>query len=249
MVCGEPTSCTIITYAMKKQFVANWKMNPGSVKEALGIARASDYESVIVCPPFPFIPAVSGIVKRAELGAQDLFWERKGAYTGEVSSLQLRGLGVRYVIIGHSERRYIIGETDEVVEKKFVAALRAGLVPIVCVGETAEEKRAGRAEEAVMRELRAMPARSRFVVAYEPVWAIGTGIPDRPEDTERMVRVIRSRVPRGTSILYGGSVTAANLRSFCDHSNIDGVLVGGASIRIHELRRMIHIIGTYDRTE
>lgn len=254
---------------MKKQLVANWKMNPMGMREALSIARASDHKGVIVCPPFPFIHAVQEVLKRAELGAQDLFWEQEGAYTGEVSGGQLKRLGVRYVIIGHSERRHTIGETDEMVGKKVATALRAGLVPILCIGETKRERDAGKAGSVLARQLKiglslfpsakggsppagragasgGKPHPLNLIVAYEPVWAVGTGVPDRPEDTECMVRIIRSRVPRGTAILYGGSVTAQNLRSFLDHSSIDGVLVGGASIRISELRRMIRIIETYD---
>src|SRR3989344_8370843 len=139
---------------MNKLIIANWKMNPTSLKEAEKLAQESDVEGLVICPPFLFLEEVSKIIKKAKLGAQDCFWEEKGAYTGEISPKELKSLGVEYVIIGHSERRQNLGETDEIVAKKIKAAVEEGLTPILCVGETRAERDAGKTKEVVERELK-----------------------------------------------------------------------------------------------
>ena len=154
---------------MSKLIIANWKMNPESLAEAVELAKASDIEGLMICPPFPFLEEVAKVLKKAKLGAQDLFWENPsassgqvpsagsgqgGAYTGEVSANELKSVGVEYVIVGHSERRQNFGETDEMVAKKIAAALAAGLKPVLCVGETQTERDAGKTKEVVWKELK-----------------------------------------------------------------------------------------------
>lgn len=230
---------------------ANWKMHK-TVDEALAFWRAvrgrvpAGVEAV-VCAPFTALHPLA--VERREgdgldLGAQNLFWEEAGAYTGEVSPVMLADLGVRYVIVGHSERRQLFGETDEAVNKKVRAALRHNLVPILCVGETLEEREAERTEEVVRRQTAAAldgiaaDDAARLVIAYEPVWAIGTGRTATGEDAARVARTIRgvladrygAGVAEQARVLYGGSVKPANLGQFLAFPEIDGALVGGASL-------------------
>lgn len=177
-----------------KLLVANWKMNPASVAEATALAKATDYEGVVLCPPFPFLGAVGETIKKATLGAQDVFWQDPvGPFTGEISATELKSLGVQYVIIGHSERRRL-GETDEIVGKKVAVALGVGLTPIACVGETAEEKSAGKKEGILSRQLAMVfsqqPAASSqqpIYIAYEPVWAISTNRDIDPERARRRI--------------------------------------------------------------
>lgn len=227
-----------------KLIVANWKLNPDTEKEAVNLAKESDVEGLIICPPFPFLEAVAKVIKKAKLGAQDLFWEEKGAYTGEVSGSQLKDLCVEYVIIGHSERRLKLGETDEMVAKKIKAALKDGLKPILCVGETAEERARGIAEEVVERELRIglslIPEKEKeVIVAYEPIWAIGTGTPDTPGNMLEMVRLIKG------AAIYGGSITSENAEDFLKHQEIRGALVGGASLNSKEIKNIILVSKKY----
>lgn len=231
---------------MAKVLVANWKMRPRTEREAFALARASDHPQVIICPPFPFLPGVRRLLRHAALGAQDVFWGSEGAHTGEVSPAQLRALGVRYVLVGHSERR-ALGETDAVIAKKLRAAHDAGLVPILCVGEDKAERRAGDAKRAVLRELQVVPRGVRLIVAYEPVWAIGTGVTDRPEDTSQMASVIRHRLKNSAlPVLYGGSLDAHHARAFLEQSDISGVLVGGASLNARMFHTIIRIGMQYE---
>lgn len=238
---------------MPKLIVANWKMNPGSLKEAKKLAKESDVGGLVVCPPFPFLEEVGGELKKAELGAQDLFWEEKGAYTGEVSALQLKDAGVKYVIIGHSERRQNLGETDEMIAKKMEMAVATGLRPILCVGETKNEHAAGKANAVVIQQLKKDLSLIRnwqleirnLIVAYEPIWAIGTGTPDDPGNTVKMVELIREIAGPETQVLYGGSVTAANAENFLKHKEIAGALVGGASLKSEEIKKIVKIANRY----
>jgi triosephosphate isomerase len=197
----------------------------------------------IVCPPFPFLGAVSEAAKGSSLkvGAQNLYWQEKGAFTGEVSAAMLADI-VEYVIIGHSERRGIFGETDEDVRKKIEAALAAGLKPIVCVGETGAEREAGQTTAVLQRQVRAafdnLDAPASAVVAYEPVWAIGTGVAATIDDADASIGLIRAELAallgvgkaNELRILYGGSVSPANIADFVARPDIDGGLVGGASL-------------------
>ncbi|MEW6031192.1 MAG: triose-phosphate isomerase [Chloroflexota bacterium] len=242
---------------MRTPFVAgNWKMNK-TVEEARALVfsmsiKLRDIAGVekVLCPPFPALVAVSALLEGTDigLGAQNMHWEEKGAFTGEVAPNMVAEF-CNYVILGHSERRTYFGETDETVNKKVRAALEAGLIPIVCVGETLDEYESGRTEEVVARQTRAGlravdPANAaRLVVAYEPVWAIGTGKASTGEAANAVVRdVIRSalaesfgeEIAQAIRVLYGGSVTAANAAEFFSQPEIDGALVGGASLKVDE---------------
>ncbi len=230
----------------------NWKMNKTS-GEALAlageIARAlGDFEpvDVVLCPPFTALHAVSRAIggTRIALGAQNLHWEKAGAFTGEIAAAQLLDAGCAHVIIGHSERRQFFGETDETVSRRLGAALAAGLAPIVCVGETLDQRKNGRTEavirEQVQKGLAGLDAEAlgRLVIAYEPVWAIGTGMtatPDQAQDTHAFIRgLLKSMageaVAGAVRIQYGGSVKPANAKELFGRPDIDGGLIGGASL-------------------
>ena len=210
---------------MNKLLIFNLKMNPATFKEASVLAQASDHENVVVAPPFPFLEAVADTLIKAKLGAQDLFWESSGEFTGEVSAKELKNIGVSHVIVGHSERRHKLGETDEVIAKKMKAALESGLIPVLCVGETKEEKENGNRQLVIERQLNSalsqfkiLPLKFEFLIAYEPVWAIGTGDPETPEHASETIAFIKSVVSRQLSVaakvLYGGSVDSKNLGDF-----------------------------------
>ncbi len=236
--------------ARRPLVVGNWKMH-GTAQEAERLARAvvdghrGRAAEAAVCPPFPHLAAVSGIVAgtAVALGAQDVSRHASGAHTGEVSAGMLRDVGCRWVIVGHSERRTRLGETDEAVRAKFERAREAGLVPIACVGETLEEREAGEAERVVGRQVDALladggaEAVGESVIAYEPVWAIGTGRNAAPEDAQAMHRAVRERVAgrsaaaaESVRILYGGSVSEGNAAALFAMPDVDGGLVGGASL-------------------
>ena len=227
----------------------NWKMNmtPAEARGLVtamipGLATVKDVETV-VCPPFVALEAVYGLLRGTgvAVGAQDLHHEDAGAFTGEVSGPMLRGL-CDFMIVGHSERRAIFGETDDVVGKKVAAARRAGLRPILCVGERLEEREDGSAEGVVERQLRRGLADAEsadgLVVAYEPVWAIGTGRAATPEDAQSMMAHVRRVLAsifgdasaQDVPLLYGGSVTADNVAGFVRQDDVNGALVGGASL-------------------
>lgn len=187
----------------RKILVANWKMNPQTEGEATKLAKAIDSKNVVICPPFPFLRTVGNVLKRAALGAQDVFWEEKGAYTGEVSAKMLKGLGVRYTIVGHSERRRWLHETDEIINKKVQAALKAGLNVILCVGEPLSIRKKGFqvaknfVKNQLQKDLKNLltihhKLQTKLIVAYEPIWAIGTGRPDDPAETAEMSRFIKN---------------------------------------------------------
>jgi len=236
----------------------NWKMNT-TVKEAIdlvkemlgGLDKAKGVES-LVCPPFISITAVGELIKgtSVKLGAQNMYFEEKGAYTGEVSPLMLAGI-CEYVILGHSERRQYFGETDEIVNKKIKAALKAGLKPILCVGERLEENEAGKTEEVVTRQVKGglaeIAAPAGLVVAYEPIWAIGTGKAATSEQANATIGIIRRVVSQlygeqyaqAMRIQYGGSATSANITELMSQPEIDGALVGGASLKAGEFVSMV----------
>ncbi len=236
----------------------NWKMNTTVgdavklVKEMLPAAASIQGVEQVVCPPFVSLAAVAEVLKGSpiKLGAQNMFFEEKGAYTGEISPLMLKGL-CSYVIIGHSERRAYFGETDELINKKVHAAIKAGLYPILCVGETLERREQGKAEEVitgqVTKGLAGVPPMGTLVIAYEPVWAIGTGKAATGEDANKMIGLIR-RVAGGVlnsetashiRIQYGGSVTSSNITEFVAQPEIDGALVGGASLKAAEFASIL----------
>ena len=235
---------------MRRQFVAgNWKMNTGRT-EAIDLAKAivdstrSARCEIAICVPFPHLAEVGRVIDGSHvgLGAQDVYWEAKGAFTGEVSVPMLRDY-CQGVIIGHSERRQFFGETDETVRRKLVAGLEGGLDPIVCVGEVLDERRSGRTEEVLARQVREgfkeIAWSERITVAYEPVWAIGTGETASPEMAQAACAFIRAELAmlagdelaQRIRIQYGGSVNAENAATLLSQPDIDGALVGGASLK------------------
>lgn len=227
-----------------------------TAREAVRLARAEDAENVIVAAPFPFLEAVRAALHKSTLGAQDVFYEAKGAYTGQVAPPMLRSLGVRYVIIGHSERRYPPageGETDAVVRKKIEAVFAEKLAPILCVGEPWNVRKKGlaAAKRFVLRQLRtALRGIEKLkieglIIAYEPVWAISTGKADEPAETAEMARFIKKSLktknykPKTIRVLYGGSVTSRNAEAFLEEKDVDGVLVGRASLKAASFGKII----------
>ncbi len=231
----------------------NWKMNT-TIEEAVALVRdmlggLQDIEGAekVVCPPFVSLAAVRPVLERSSvrLGAQNMHFEEKGAFTGEVSPGMLAGL-CHYVIIGHSERRQLFGETDETVNRKVKAALKFKLLPIMCVGETLAENEAGKTEEVVTRQvkkgLEGIDNPGGLVIAYEPIWAIGTGKAATGKQANATIGLVRrtvrdlygAAVADALRIQYGGSVTAANIVEFVSQPEIDGGLVGGASLKAPE---------------
>ena len=242
---------------MRTPLVAgNWKMNKTVIdaRDLVAVMKAPLSEIVgvekVLCPPFTALMAVAELVGTTDigLGAQNMHWEEKGAFTGEIAPNMVKEY-CRYVIIGHSERRTYFGETDETVNKKIAAALRAGLIPIVCVGETLDQYESGLTSEVVRRQIKGGFAgidsanAAKIVVAYEPVWAIGTGKASSGENANTVHQnVLRPALSElfgaqgadAIRILYGGSVTAANAAEFFAYPDIDGALVGGASLKPDE---------------
>lgn len=239
---------------MRTKFVAgNWKMNK-TVEEARSLVSLIGKDlnnltnvEIVLCPPAMSIVAVANLVGGTKIGvgAQNLHWEPKGAFTGEISAEMIREF-CGYVIIGHSERRTYFHETDQSVSKKVKAALQAGLIPIVCVGETLEENQSGKTSAVVRSQVLnglntiSSDEASQIIIAYEPVWAIGTGLASSPEDAQNVHKnIIRKalselfgeQTAEKIRILYGGSVTAANAAEFFNQPDIDGALVGGASLK------------------
>lgn len=237
---------------MKKKLVAgNWKMH-GSLQAnadllaalVQGLASATPACNVLVCPPALYVSQALALLQSRGLhvGAQDVSANEAGAFTGEISASMLADLGVRYAIVGHSERRKFHGETDAQIAIKAQRALACGVTPIVCVGETLEEREAGKAFDVVKRQLAAVIHHnkhcvSEVVVAYEPVWAIGTGKTASPEQAQEIHAVLRAQLQAATAhadrvrILYGGSVNAANAAALFALPDVDGALVGGASLK------------------
>src|ERR1700693_6357494 len=236
----------------KKLMAANWKMykNPDQTRaffrDFLPLVAGHTRDEIVICPPYIDLAAAIETAKGSNVavGAQDLHWEKEGAYTGEICPGMLLDIGCTHVIIGHSERRQYFGETDDIVNFKLKAALEAGLTPIVCVGEVLEEREAGLTEDVLRRQcLRAVRAiwaktAAKLVVAYEPVWAIGTGKTATPQLASEAHLSIRGEAAKAFSpvfsdnlrILYGGSVKPENVRGLMAETEIDGALVGGASL-------------------
>jgi triosephosphate isomerase (TIM) len=222
---------------MRARLVAgNWKMHGSlAANAALLDALVAAGVECAVCVPFPYLAQAAERLKgtRIALGAQTLSEHASGAYTGEVSAGMLREFGCRFVLVGHSERRQLFGESDAQVAAKFAAARAAGLTPILCVGESLEERDAGRTEQVVARQLDAVLGRRDFgdaVLAYEPVWAIGTGRTATPEQAQEVHAFLRKRVTPHTRILYGGSVKPDNAAAIFTMPDVDGGLIGGASL-------------------
>jgi triosephosphate isomerase len=247
---------------MKQKLIAgNWKMNGSlaanealvhGVQQGLAQALGGKRVQVAVCVPVAYLSQVQQLIKDSgiALGSQDVSAHEQGAYTGEVSAVMLKDFAVRYAIVGHSERRQFHGESDEQVAHKAQRALSAGVTPIVCVGETLAEREAGKTEEVVKRQLAAVihtngHCISEIVVAYEPVWAIGTGKTASPEQAQAVHAVLRAQLKAATEhservhILYGGSMNAANAAELLAQPDIDGGLIGGAALKTADFLTII----------
>jgi triosephosphate isomerase len=237
---------------MEPIIAGNWKMNkePGEsralVQELMALTGDVKGRIMILIPPFTSLPSVGELIRNSKfkLGAQNMHWERSGAFTGEISGLFLKAVGCEYVVLGHSERRHIMGETDEVINKKLKTALDIGLIPIFCVGETEEERESGNTETVIERQVKAglkdiENEAHKIVFAYEPVWAIGTGKTATPQQVVEVHKFIRSMLKKPTTILYGGSVKPENVDSLMKEKEIQGALVGGASLKPDNFARII----------
>ena len=251
--------------ARRPIIAANWKMHKTHLEAIQAVQRLSylldkddtDRVEVVICPPFTALRSIQVLIEgdRLEfvLGAQNVHWEEKGAFTGEISPPMLSALKCRYVIVGHSERRWVFGEDDRAVAKKVRAVFAADMVPILCVGERIEDRDVGRTEEVVQGQVNTAlsgldSARiTELVVAYEPVWAIGTGRNAEPADAGQVIGLIRAtlsslfggEVGHMVRVQYGGSVKAGNIREFMAHPEIDGALVGGASLDPEEFALIV----------
>jgi triosephosphate isomerase len=249
---------------MRKPLVAgNWKMNTDShLSVELAVQVAADSAeiagrsvNVAVIPPFVYIPGVVRALSNTHIavGAQDLYFEEKGAFTGEISAAMLKDIGCTYVLCGHSERRHVLGETDELINKKVNAAISGGLLPILCIGELIEQRQADETKEVVTRQLKAGLAglnaekASAVTIAYEPVWAIGTGLTATPQQAQQVHALIRKlladiydeQLAQEIRIQYGGSVKPANAAELMAQEDIDGALVGGASLKAKDFIEII----------
>jgi triosephosphate isomerase len=239
---------------MPKLIVGNWKMNgepvgAKSLATAVAGAAAQSPHTVALCPPATLLSLVGDAIKATpvKLGGQDCSPHAEGAYTGDISAVMLKNTGCSYVIVGHSERRAGHGETDATVNAKAQAALKAGLIPIICIGETLAQREAGRAEAVVASQLQhSIPACQSAVLAYEPVWAIGTGKTATNEEIGQMHQFIIAEVtqrfglaPAAVTVLYGGSVKSANAEAILAIDGVAGVLVGGASLKAEEFGAII----------
>jgi len=245
---------------MKKFIIANWKCNPSTEKKAKqlflsvkkGLKKKENIE-VVICPPFCYLPVINTNLSFLKLGAQNCFFEDKGAYTGEVSCEMLKSLKCKYVIIGHSERRKIFGETDEIINKKIRKALKFGLEPIFCIGETLEEKQQNNTfkilEKQIKKGLEKVSKKEiqKIIIAYEPIWAIGSDNPCEEDQAMTVALFIRKLISRlynkqiakKIRILYGGSTNSRNASNYLKNSEIQGLLVGGASLKAKEFIKMI----------
>jgi len=246
----------------KKIIAANWKMykNPQQSREFMEafvpLVASHNRDEIVLCPPFVDIAAVAekAAGTNIEVGAQNLYWEKEGAFTAEISAEMLLGAGCRWVILGHSERRQYFGETDDTVNRRLKVALEAGLAAIVCVGEVREEREAGITGDVLRRQctraFHGISARkaARMVIAYEPVWAIGTGLTATPEmavEAHQLIRqeasnVLGEEYARQLRILYGGSVKPENANALLSQPEIDGALVGGASLNPESFSKIVH---------
>lgn len=239
----------------------NWKMYK-TVEEAVALVNALKDKvkdakcQVVVCPPFVCLPAVVEAVKgtNIEVGAQNMHFEVQGAFTGEISPVMLKSLGIKYVVIGHSERRQYFAETDETVNKKVVSAFKHSLIPIMCVGETLDERESNKTfeiiENQVKKDLAGLSAEQikEMVIAYEPIWAIGTGKTATSEDANEVIKFIRDKVTDmfgreaadAMRIQYGGSVKPSTIKEQMAQSDIDGALVGGASLNAEDFAAIVN---------
>jgi triosephosphate isomerase len=248
---------------MRKPFIGgNWKMNTDSksaVELAKGVAQKSgellNKVDISICPPFVYLSAVKQALgsSNISLGAQDVYFEPKGAFTGEISCQMLKDVGCKNVIVGHSERRHVIGETNELINKKLLAAIDAGLLPIFCVGELLEQRKAGKTEQVVKEQVQKGMAKvtiekaKAVTIAYEPVWAIGTGVNATPQQAQEVHLMIRQLIAAMYNkdfagqirIQYGGSVKPDNAYEIMAQADVDGFLVGGASLKADDFAAIV----------
>jgi len=248
---------------MRTKIVAgNWKMNM-DVLSGVELVKSLNTKlndiqkcDVVYCPPYPILYPISEQIKntRFKLGGQNLYWEEKGAFTGETSANMLLSVGCDFVIIGHSERRLYFGETDETVNKRVQKALDSGLIPIVCVGETLDERETGRTKDVIKKQLQngllgfSIEQINKLVLAYEPVWAIGTGKTATSEQAVEVHQYIRllfkqwydDQTAQSVRIQYGGSVNEGNANDLLGQPDIDGALVGGASLKVDQFAQIVH---------
>ncbi len=228
---------------MKTLIVANWKMNPQSLAEAKrlfnsvknGLRNIENVE-VIICPPFPYLSSFKIQASSLKLSGQDCFWEEKGAFTGEVSPKMLKDLGCDYVILGHSERRKYLKETDEMINKKIKAAFKSDLTPILCIENISQLKKG---TKDLLRE-----EQKKLIIAYEPVFAIGTGKPCTPEKAKEMKTAIKKIIGEDIPIIYGGSVNSQNAANYIKMAGFQGLLVGGASLDSEEFIKIVKSISS-----
>lgn len=244
---------------MRKPVIAgNWKLNKTPVeavdliKKLKPLVKDAQNRTIVVCPPFTALNAVALELNgsNVELGAQNLYWEDSGAYTGEVSAPMLMGTGCIFVIIGHSERRQYFGETDQTVNKRLMAALKHGLIPIVCVGETLAEREGNTTFKVIEKQIKggldglSTAQWQKVIIAYEPVWAIGTGKTASKEQAQEVHAFIRSLLPKEAAqdirILYGGSVKPDNIKELMAQPDIDGGLIGGAALKADDFAKIVN---------
>jgi len=230
---------------MKKLIVANWKCNPTTLKEAKllfnsvknGVKNIKNVE-VVICPPFIYLSNIQHLKSDIQFGAQDCFWEQNGAFTGEISPSMLKDLGVDYVIIGHSERKKYQQEKDSMINKKIKAALKIGLKPILCIDKTSQIRKLQRSVK--MNEVHRL--KKDFwgaIIAYEPLFAIGTGKPCSVDKAKKMRIAIKKKLNKNIPILYGGSVDSQNARDYVKKAGFQGLLVGGASLNAQEFIKIV----------
>jgi triosephosphate isomerase (TIM) len=247
---------------MKTLIVGNWKCNPKSKKESLKIFQALDKKlkgrrgnkiEVVICPPFVYLPFLLNKKGSLKIGAQNCFWEEGGTFTGEISPLQLRDLGCRYLILGHSERRRYFGETDETVNRKIKKALECRMAPILCLGENLQEKEAGLTKRVIENQVKkgvkgiGLKGIKKIAIAYEPVWAIGSENPCPLEEAQSMGLLIRKtiaglyskKISENLPVLYGGSLNSENASFYIKEARFNGLLVGGASLKPEEFFKII----------
>lgn len=250
---------------MRKPFIAgNWKMNTDSasaVALAAGLAKelsSVDTVDVAVCPPFVYLQSVAAALSASNiaLGSQNVYFEEKGAFTGEISCAMLKDTSCAYAIIGHSERRHVLGETDAMINKKISAAINGGLLPIFCVGELLEERQGGTTNEVVAGQIKnglegiCAESIQAVTVAYEPVWAIGTGLTATPEQAQEVHAMIRglltdlygNEIAQTIRIQYGGSAKPGNTAELMSQPDVDGLLVGGASLKVEDFAAMVKTV-------
>ena len=239
---------------MRKIIIAgNWKMHK-TQEESLGfvqsfmveVEKTPNLREIVLCAPFTALGALTTKLEytRVLLGAQNIHWEQKGAYTGEIAGSMLAEIGVKYAIVGHSERRQYFGETDETVNRRAIAAQRHGITPILCVGETKEQRDGGETENIILNQLQKDLVdvdQSNLVIAYEPIWAIGTGDTCAASEANRVIGLIRAQLSnKNVTIQYGGSVKPSNIDEIMAQPEIDGALVGGASLDATNFARIVN---------